>query len=155
MPQLEFFSCCLADEARAKILEESKRCFPCETGGMLVGRVNDKGVQILCVTGPGPQAQHSEHEFRRDGEYSQNVLDELVDNAQGEYDYIGEWHSHPANVGPSAKDFQSLRWIAQNNKYAVTNPILGICRKRTGNIWSLEFYVLRGRSVFKLRSKRT
>ena len=64
--------------------------FPNETGGLLVGRMEGSCVVITHATGPGPMALHSRYEFQRDGEYSQEALDQIVTEMGGVYDYIGE-----------------------------------------------------------------
>lgn len=134
------------------MLKESTLSFPHETGGMLVGKFDGNCAVITSATGPGPKAERTPTEFRRDGEYSQWVLDETVAKSDGAQDYIGEWHSHPMNSGPSGKDFASLRWIAQNPNYAITQPVLGICRRHKDGIWLMSFYVLDGLNIIKLTS---
>ena len=132
------------------MVKESIRSFPLETGGMLIGRFDGNCAVITNATGPGPKAEHTPTEFKRDGEYSQWVLDKAVAKLDGTQDYIGEWHSHPMNTGPSGKDFASLRWIAQNPSYAVAQPVLAICRRQREDSWILSFYVLDGLSIIKL-----
>lgn len=132
------------------MISESIHSLPLETGGVLIGSITGNCALITRATGPGPNAEHTPTEFRRDGEYSQWVLDETAIQSDGSQDYIGEWHSHPKNSGPSGKDFASLRWIAQNPKYAIAQPVLGICGKQKDDSWIMSFYVLDGSNIIKL-----
>jgi integrative and conjugative element protein (TIGR02256 family) len=141
----------LAEEARKFILAESLHRYPNETGGILVGGFDGDCVLIEHATGPGPLAQHSSQLFRRDGDYSQRVLDDIVMEYGGRYDYIGEWHSHPVNSGPSAKDVSAMRWIANNKKYAIDQPIIGLCTNESVDTWRLSFYLFDGQQLRELR----
>src|SRR5215212_3312521 len=106
MSQLKLVHYHLANHPLNFIITESTQHFPNETGGILVGRVEGNRVLITYAIGPVPLALHSRHEFKRDGEYSQAVLDQIVTEMEGAYDYIGEWHSHPLKSGPSTKDIK-------------------------------------------------
>lgn len=122
------------------IVVESDQHFPNETGGILVGAVESDCVIIQHAIGPGPMAQHRPTRFKRDGTYSQEVLDHLVKDSEGRFDYIGEWHSHLSQPNPSITDFKSMKWIALNEKYATNEPILLLCVNIGLNRWQLNCY---------------
>jgi integrative and conjugative element protein (TIGR02256 family) len=126
------------------ILKESSRRYPRETGGMLIGRLEENCVLIEEATGPGPMAKHSLWGFRRDGDYSQMVLDNAVEQSRGKNDYIGEWHSHPVKSGPSVKDVNAMRWVASDKKYAIAQPVLGLCVHTSTDNWRVSFYLFDG-----------
>ena len=130
---------------------ESNQHFPVEAGGILIGHFGKDTVHIAFATDSGPNAQHSPTGFRRDGEYSQTVLEQIVGESEAPTDYIGEWHSHPANQGPSLKDLVSMQWIAKNPKYAVSHPVLGLCVRETADQWVISFYQLYKNSLVKLK----
>lgn len=109
-------------------------------------------MHIERATGPGPGAQHSPWSFRRDGNYNQKVLDKIVRESSGEYDYIGEWHSHPQKVAPSVKDIAAMHWIANNHKYAIEHPIMGLCMGNPVDTYRLYFYLFDGRRLRELKS---
>ena len=117
----------ISDEASKFIKSESLNCFPKETGGILVGAIENNCVIIQHAVGPGPTATHKHARFKRDGNYSQETLDRFVQKSQGKYDYIGEWHSHPVHSPPSRVDIDSMIWIASNKVYDIDEPILLIC----------------------------
>jgi integrative and conjugative element protein (TIGR02256 family) len=140
----------LAEGAFRFILAECSRKYPKETGGMLIGRSNGDCVRIEHATGPGPRARHSAQSFKRDGDYSQRILDRIVAESGGEYDYVGEWHSHPAQHGPSAKDSAAMCWIADNTKYAIDQPVLGLCAGEAKGMWRLRVYLFDGHKLREL-----
>jgi len=145
------FSYRLAEKAWGLIIYESSHEYPNETGGMLVGRSNGNCIFIEHATRPGPKAQRSPYRFKRDGDYSQEVLDSIVAESRGEYDYIGEWHSHPSESGPSAQDIAAMRWITNNNRYVIDRPILALCTSKSVDTWDLSFYLFDGQRLRKLR----
>ena len=140
----------LAIKAHRLILQESIREYPNETGGMLVGRFDGNYFSIDHATLPGPKAQHFPNRFMRDGDYSQRVLDMIVAKSKGQCDYVGEWHSHPGQSGPSAQDIAAMSWIANNSRYAIDRPILGLCTCRSVDTWLLSFYLLDGLRLYRL-----
>lgn len=144
----------LTDQARQFMLGESSCKSPDETGGMLIGKFDGDCVWIQYATGPGPMAKHSPQRFQRDGDYSQKVLDSIVMESDGEYDYIGEWHSHPVKSGPSPLDVAAMRWIASTPKYATDTPILGLCTNEAYDTWRLSFYRFDGGQLLELKPPR-
>ncbi len=96
-----------------------------ETGGILVGRrVNDL-IMITKVSPPGPKAKHTARTFRRDTAFAQRWLDREYDRADGNVDYLGEWHVHPAlNAPPSLVDRAALWRIALSPRYRTRRPLL-------------------------------
>jgi integrative and conjugative element protein (TIGR02256 family) len=141
----------ILNEALKFIHLESKRHFPDETGGILVGcYLEENCVVIQHATGPGPGAHHKPTRFRRDGEYSQNVLDTLVRTSDSELDYIGEWHSHPQASNPSLLDVRSMVWTASNENYAVTEPIMLLSIKTTSGAWEIRCYTLVEKKIRRL-----
>ena len=132
----------LSSEAFEFIISESAYYFPNETGGILAGKVEGDCVLIQHATGPGPTANHELTRFKRDGDYSQEVLDVLVQDSGGEIDYIGEWHSHPIKSRPSPLDIKSMSWIATNEKYAIKEPIMLLCVGAGVNRWEIRCFTL-------------
>lgn len=114
--------------------------YPRETGGILVGKIEGKTVIIQKAIGPGPKAIHGRNNFIRDGDYSQERLNKYVKRTIGEFDYIGEWHSHPLDNGPSAKDLNSMIYILHDRKYAIKQPILGLSILESAGIWKISFF---------------
>ncbi|MFN8215136.1 MAG: Mov34/MPN/PAD-1 family protein [Solirubrobacterales bacterium] len=99
-----------------------------ETGGILLGRRADADTLLLTrASPPGPRARHRRFSFLRDTAFLQDYLDAAHARSEGEEDYVGEWHVHPAiGAPPSRTDRRSLRRIAGSSRYAVTEPVLMI-----------------------------
>jgi integrative and conjugative element protein (TIGR02256 family) len=132
----------ISDEAFRFIISESANGFPNETGGLLVGKVENSIVFIQHAAGAGPAAHHGPSSFKRDGDFSQEALDNFVQVSDGEFDYIGEWHSHPFKSLPSYVDLESMKWIAANKKYAIKQPVMLLCLSTGLNSWEICCYVL-------------
>lgn len=142
----------ISDEAAKLIISESANHFPNETGGILVGQTEGSRVSIQRATGAGPGAYHSPGRFKRDGDFSQEVLDALVRELRGEFDYVGEWHSHPAHSTPSSTDIKSMKWVATNPKYATTEPLMLLCTSVGMNSWQLRCYCFTRNGLKLLKS---
>lgn len=129
--------------------EESERGLPDETGGVLVGHVDPAGRTVITgVVGPGPRAIRSPTKFRRDGEHAQSEVDRLHSESEGRDDYVGEWHSHPASVGPSGVDVRSMAWIGGNARYCRDQPLLIIMQRTRTRDWRpLTYRWVRGRLI--------
>lgn len=109
---------------------------PNETGGVLVGYVDAAGRTVItAIVGPGPRAFRTPSRFRRDGEYAQREVDLLHRQSDGRDDYVGEWHSHPAPVGPSGIDRGSMEWIGENERYRREQPFLIIMQRTRLRFW--------------------
>lgn len=126
--------------AADRILAESAARHPLETGGILIGRLDARRAEVVDAVGPGPAAEHGPARFVRDGLYAQAELDALYVRSDGLHDYLGEWHSHPAPVGPSPRDRASISWIGRNPAYNCPHPLLIICQHRRSRGWRLYGY---------------
>lgn len=125
---------------------ECERGLPNETGGVLVGHMDGAGCTVIAgVVGPGPRAYRTPSRFRRDGEYAQREVDRMHTESEGRDDYVGEWHSHPASVGPSSVDRGSMDWIGGNARYQRDEPVLIIMQRTLVRDWRpLAFRWVRG-----------
>jgi integrative and conjugative element protein (TIGR02256 family) len=130
----------LVSSAAEAMRRESRRRYPRETGGILIGSMEASWLNVFHVVGPGPHAYHGLRRFVRDGNYAQQELDAHYIASEGQVDYIGEWHSHPLPAGPSPQDRASLSWISANTAYHQEHPILMICQHDRGRHWSFQAY---------------
>ena len=146
-PQIPQFS--IDRQLLSSIIHESRKKYPKETGGILAGHIESGTVEIAFVTGPGPKAVHGRTSFLRDGEYCQKELDKVFEQTNGAIDYLGEWHSHPFDIGPSRRDKDSLSEIAMDAKYAISTPVMGLCIKKGAN-WHFECYFTTGATFAKM-----
>jgi integrative and conjugative element protein (TIGR02256 family) len=115
---------------------ESELGLPNETGGVLVGYADATNRTVITgIVGPGPRAFRTPTRFRRDGNYAQREVDRLHRESDGRDDYVGEWHSHPAPVGPSSFDRESMGWIGENERYRRERPLLIIMQRTRWRSW--------------------
>lgn len=92
-----------------------------ETGGLLLGwRTSDGEVHVTdMVEVPDPRARHTA--YRRRHARAQAALGEALasEPTQSPVGYVGEWHTHPAPVGPSWVDHRAIRRISKKSPETV------------------------------------
>jgi hypothetical protein len=85
-----------------------------ETGGILLGGRLSEGIRVTAMFEvPDHQAGHAAYR-RRHGPAEvmlQEALESLPDGSP--VGYVGEWHVHPAPVGPSWVDLREVRRISK------------------------------------------
>lgn len=87
-----------------------------ETGGVLLGHIEDDVLIIDKASNGGPNAVHEEFYFRADPNYVDMFIDMKIANSDGKLRYLGEWHTHPQiNPTPSDLDLNSLYEIAESS----------------------------------------
>jgi proteasome lid subunit RPN8/RPN11 len=112
---------------------------PNETGGLLIGWYNDVQIHVsdaLEVADPhaNPRA------YERTNEAGNAALKAFVDDKSPSdpSGYVGEWHSHPAAVGPSPID--RLTFI--NLAAQVDSPLAMIVLARRDDSWEQNIQVV-------------
>jgi integrative and conjugative element protein (TIGR02256 family) len=88
-----------------------------ETGGILLGWREERG---LCVT---QMLEVYDNEARRTSytrrqRLAQKLMNEILDvlPADTSVGYVGEWHVHPAPIGPSITDQRELKRLSKKSK---------------------------------------
>jgi len=122
----EVRSVLLFEQAREAIAAEVRSSLSLETGGILLGYVNDeRQAVILRATGPGPKATMSSTSFDRDVDFVQAELQKAAEELGPKGLYLGEWHSHlDPDPEPSPRDLTSMCGIAEAPNYATRCPVL-------------------------------
>lgn len=108
---------------------------PYECGGLLLGVRTPDGVWITQAVEINSGRRHRSRFTIARGE-----THPLVDRARQvdeRIGYVGDWHSHPANAGPSDRDFATLRDLVVG--VMGRRRLLGLVRLR-GAEWSLELW---------------
>jgi integrative and conjugative element protein (TIGR02256 family) len=96
----------------------------CETGGLLLGYVQDPDVVICDVIGPGPGAQRTDTTFLPDDRWQTEELAERYAASGRSHTYLGDWHTHPAGAGTlSGRDRRTLRRIARARQARIAAPV--------------------------------
>jgi integrative and conjugative element protein (TIGR02256 family) len=104
---------------------EADRCFPSETGGMLVGYRSSHSYVITQVIGPGPAAVHTRTRFEPDAGWQFGQLDQAFAQSAGFHRYLGDWHTHPdAAAQLSFLDRRTLARISAGPKTGERHPLM-------------------------------
>ncbi|MGW6569282.1 SAVED domain-containing protein [Streptomyces sp. NPDC054975] len=144
----------LRQEAYEVIAAATAKKLPQETGGILLGYGQDTDIVVtraLEVDGEGA----STHRYVRDDVTANALLaaflaERASDDPTG---YVGEWHSHPAPVGPSPTDITAMKAIARDHDGPLAlvvytpkgaHPLFGLItrRQRWGRVMSKAVTVL-------------
>ena len=97
-----------------------------ETGGVLLGYLDNGVLNVEKASAPGPKATHEPEYFRADANYIDMFIDMEIANSGGRLRYLGEWHTHPQiEPYPSKIDFISLSEIAASCDDFVVMLIVG------------------------------
>lgn len=100
-----------------------------ETGGVLLGYIEDSTIFIEKASNGGPKAIHEYMYFQADADYIDMFIDIEVANSLGKLRYIGEWHTHSQiRPEPSSIDLQSLYEISETSKDFSTLLIIGVTK---------------------------
>src|SRR6266851_5330619 len=128
----------ISEKCLESIIAEARRCFPLETGGVLMGYWTPTKVEVVITRsiGPGPASTHTESTFEPDTAYQQDQINRIYAESNRIYTYLGDWHSHPRLAeGLSPRDKRTLRMIATDRRARAPSPIVGILTKR--HTWNL------------------
>ena len=97
----------LSRAALDHIVSEGAQALPVETGGILLGfRTPEAIVVTRAVSVPDPPS--SRHSYRLRRRRAQALMSAAQVDAPAVIGYVGEWHSHPADVPPSRTDERAL-----------------------------------------------
>ena len=118
----------LTENARDLIVDAAAAAHPNETGGVLLGVLAHGRPWITTAVEVPHQGASGVYYELADGA-APAIADAmtLLDSPLG---YLGEWHSHPADVGPSELDARSMGAIAADATAGCARPVLIIARRR-------------------------
>jgi proteasome lid subunit RPN8/RPN11 len=138
----------LTETARDVITNAAAAAHPKETGGVLLG-VLTRGRPWITTAVEVPHAGATGVYYELAGGAAPAVVDAmtLLDPRLG---YLGEWHSHPADHGPSDLDARSMRAIAADATAGCERPVLLIARRRRTD-YDLDARQLQRRRLRRLR----
>jgi integrative and conjugative element protein (TIGR02256 family) len=102
----------IARSAFAAAVDDGKQALPRETGGILLGfRTPDDIVVTRALTVPDPNSGRSG--YLRHHRRAQARMAADGGPAPAVVGYVGEWHTHPGDIGPSRTDLRALGAIAR------------------------------------------
>lgn len=116
----------LAESARTVMMAAAARAHPFETGGILIG-VNLDGNPWVTTAVEIPNIDRGRSHYRIPaGVTHAAVLRARVHDAR--LGYLGDWHSHPADVGPSRTDLATLA-VMSMKRPRTPNPTQIVVRR--------------------------
>lgn len=88
-----------------------------ESGGILLGQINKDSILITRASIPNKKDKADRYNFVRDKTMSQLIIDYEYANSDGRTLYLGEWHTHPADIAsPSGDDRLMIHEQFSKNK---------------------------------------
>ncbi|HEU4975761.1 MAG TPA: Mov34/MPN/PAD-1 family protein [Baekduia sp.] len=116
----------LGESAAAAIERAAEAAHPREAGGVLLG-VLTRGRRpwiVEAVAVPSDRAGTHFYELPANARY---VAAQAARERDERLGYVGDWHSHPADVGPSGTDVATMVALARADR---SRPLLLIARRR-------------------------
>jgi len=105
----------ITKHAHQQIIEESRKSFGIETGGILIGDLEQKF--IFEAGGPGPKAKKAAAHFSPDVKHDQALLDRAKKEYGDSAAFLGYWHRHPGSLDqPSGGDLAQARELLRKFK---------------------------------------
>lgn len=117
------------------------KCYPNETGGILIGSYNrSRDCAIIeNISGPPKDSKHKKSWFKRGIHGLQKKLEKYWKINKF---YLGEWHFHPnGEPFPSDPDTIQLKKIAESNNNSCSEPILIIIGGNPNNSPRIRTYI--------------
>lgn len=125
--------------AHKRLTDLAEDALPNETGGLLVGWYNGTELHVadalaVCDPEAGPTSY-----VRTNQAGNATLQDHLEAKSPGDPSgYIGEWHSHPANAGPSPLDKLTFLNLAAQ----VRSPLAMVVLVRRDSSWEPTIHVV-------------
>lgn len=133
-----------SEECIQVFLSEISKFPDSETGGVLMGYLDDGVLYVEKASEAGPKAVHEDLYFQADANYIDLFLDMEYANSNGKYRYLGEWHTHPQVVPePSPKDLNSLDEISATADEFVILLIIGAINFKAANFNEQSISILK------------
>lgn len=106
------------------IIDQTLFSEPLETGGMLLGYIEQRNYYVVDLVDAGPEAVHEREYFLPDGKYQQPILEQKFFESNGKVTFLGDWHSHPnADSYLSNLDMKTLKNISEDEGAQIACPI--------------------------------
>jgi integrative and conjugative element protein (TIGR02256 family) len=126
----------VAESASATLRRLARRAHPNETGGILLGVRNADRPWITQAVEIASTDRGRSHYRLPAGTTRAAVA--RAREGDPRVGYLGEWHSHPADVGPSPTDRATMRRLAL--RHPRTSLVLIVVRRRDGGAAWLDVH---------------
>ncbi|WP_229052483.1 Mov34/MPN/PAD-1 family protein [Aeromicrobium sp. Leaf350] len=134
----------IVESAVMAMTRAAQKSYPLETGGILVG-VHATGEPWVTSAIEIPTSDRGSHHYR----IPQGATQATVRAARRDdprIGYLGDWHSHPSDVGPSPTDLASLAYISMRHPLT-PNPTSIVLRRTEAG------YVLDARRIVAVKPR--
>lgn len=102
----------LSGDLEQELHEVAASAHPNETGGLLLGWwTGPVPVAVGFVEVPDPAALRNR--WSRNEASATEALEDARRRYPAHVGYVGDWHSHPADVGPSQADIRAIRRVSR------------------------------------------
>ena len=137
----------LSESAESVLIEAASSAYPNETGGILLGLRSQDDPWVTTVV-ELPSQQNGPAEYVIPAGATRTVVDALrVQDAR--LGYIGDWHAHTLDVGPSSVDRATMR------RSLGTNDVMLVARRLDGGGYRLQAISTQGSREVDLAVIRT
>jgi hypothetical protein len=127
----------VTEGALAEVRERASGALPHETGGIAIGCVTTNGVWITRFAEVQSKSPHLTR-FVIPAGSTYRIVDE-AHAADARVGYLGDWHTHPADVGASNVDLTTLQDLAVG--VFRRRRLLAVLR-RVDRDWALDLWVM-------------
>lgn len=119
----------LSESAQASMIAAAARAHPKETGGILIGVHTNDGHPWVTRSIEIATDDRGHHHYKIPSGATQPIV-HAARRTDPRLGYLGDWHSHPADIGPSTTDLTTL--AVYSIKHPRTpNPTLIVVRNTT------------------------
>jgi proteasome lid subunit RPN8/RPN11 len=125
----------VTESAVRQLSDAAKASHPDETGGILLG-VYAGGVPWVTRTVEIPTKERGPRRFLIPAGRTTSLVKQARED-DPRLGYLGDWHSHPADVGPSKTDLMSLGLVSVRHPRQ-PNPTLVVVRRRGEGRYGLD-----------------
>lgn len=127
MAEAPLWRCWLSESAAEEIRAAASNAHPNETGGVLVGVLTGTRPWVTdAIHVPSKKATPTWYEIPAGARRKAVRAARRADHRVG---YLGDWHAHPADVGPSGTDLATMRKLAADPRADCVRPLLVIARR--------------------------
>ncbi|MCE0498502.1 MAG: Mov34/MPN/PAD-1 family protein [Methylacidiphilales bacterium] len=125
----------IAEQLYRNLLPYCQTGKKCETGGALAGyKLATNTWVISTLMHPSPKNKSGRTWLERDLVAAQEFVDRVHQQSEGQFTYIGEWHTHPEELPrPSSQDTGMLEDILKGSKPHL-KFLFGIILGKTGKL---------------------
>ncbi|WMN11029.1 Mov34/MPN/PAD-1 family protein [Marivirga salinae] len=132
-----------------RMVSESKKHYPKEFGGILLGRyTEDFNKAIITDIIIPTEFENSKTQFKRGNKGIEKRLRKEY-NKKPSIIYLGEWHTHPESLPePSNTDISTFTQLSEISSVLIRNPIMLIIGlSKDGH--EHKFYVINNKSLYR------